>query len=84
LLYAGFVSTSLPAHVRAIAAAETHPLRLAILRPGYPPVAVAFPGDDDAGTAHIGCFVRGALDAETIVAIASIFFEPPPEMIAEK
>jgi GNAT superfamily N-acetyltransferase len=59
--------------VRAIAAADTHPLRLAVLRPGLPPEEAAFPGDDDPATAHFGAFVGGRL-----AGIASLYREPRP------
>jgi len=47
-------------------AAETHPLRLAVLRTGTPSNVVTFDGDDRPGTVHLG--VR---DGDTIVAVST-------------
>ncbi len=59
--------------VRLIAAAETLPLRLAVLRPGRPIETAQFRGDDDAVSRHLGLFHRGEL-----VGIASLFCVEPP------
>ena len=56
------------AQVRLITAAETLPLRLAILRPGRPVDSARFAGDDALDTYHFGAFRTGEL-----VAIASLF-----------
>jgi len=62
------------AQVRLITAAETMPLRLAILRPGRPIDSARFPGDDAPGTHHFGAFRNGDL-----VGIASLFTNEVPE-----
>ena len=54
--------------VRLITAAETIPLRSAVLRPGRPLSAAQFPGDDLPTTKHFGVFGDGKL-----VGIASLF-----------
>ena len=36
--------------------AALYDLRLRVLRPGFPPEAAIFPGDDDPGTVHLGAF----------------------------
>jgi ribosomal protein S18 acetylase RimI-like enzyme len=59
--------------VRPISAADTRPLRSAILRPGQPPHMLAYAGDDAPDTLHLGAFDNGEL-----VGIASIYREPPP------
>lgn len=45
-----------------------HDLRLRILRPGRPPEAAIFPGDDEATTTHIGAFLPDG----TCVGIATL------------
>ena len=60
--------------VRPISAAETWPLRLAVLRPGRPLAAAQFPGDDLPDTKHFGAFQGPAL-----VGIASLFRAEFPE-----
>src|SRR4051812_22631553 len=62
-----------PVEVRFIAAAETFPLRLAVLRPGRPIETAQFRGDDDAASRHLGLFRRGEL-----IGIASLFCVEPP------
>jgi GNAT superfamily N-acetyltransferase len=45
--------------VRRLTAADTpalHDLRLRVLRPGRPPEAAVFPGDEDPATVHLGAF----------------------------
>ena len=56
--------------VRTIDAAETRPLRMAVLRPGQPPETAVFPGDGDERTRHFGAFAGGRL-----VGIASVYAE---------
>lgn len=56
-----------------ITAADTIPLRSAILRPGYPVSDCTFPGDDDPLTFHAGAMLDGA-----IVSIASMYLESRP------
>ena len=60
--------------VRLITAAETWPLRQAVLRPGRPVAAAQFPGDDDSITKHFGAFGGGSL-----LGIASLFRAEMPE-----
>jgi GNAT superfamily N-acetyltransferase len=62
------------AEVRIITAAETWPLRLAVLRPGRPIEAAQFPGDDAATTRHFGAFREGRL-----LGIASLYLTEMPE-----
>jgi predicted GNAT family N-acyltransferase len=50
-----------------------------VLRPGRPFAETAFPGDEDAGTAHFGAF-RGA----ELVAVATLLDAPHPERPAER
>ena len=61
--------------VRPVPAATVHPLRGKVLRPGHPPEAAHFPGDDAAETIHLAGFLQGA---EAPVAVASLYREPPP------
>jgi GNAT superfamily N-acetyltransferase len=45
--------------VRRLTVADTpalHDLRLRVLRPGRPPEAAVFPGDEDPTTVHLGAF----------------------------
>lgn len=58
---------------RPITAAATHPLRLAVLRPGQPQETAAFPGDDAPAARHFGAFA-----GEELIGTASIYREPPP------
>lgn len=44
-----------------------------VLRPGQPPEASVYPGDEDPLTAHFGAF-----DDDEMFGAASIFREPPP------
>ena len=60
--------------VRPVTAAETRPLRAAVLRPGTPPERLVYPGDDHPEALHAGAFEGGRL-----VGIATIYPEPPPE-----
>jgi GNAT superfamily N-acetyltransferase len=59
--------------VRRITAAETHPLRMAVLRPGRPEAECEFPGDEHELTFHAGAELDGR-----IVSIASLYLEPRP------
>jgi predicted GNAT family N-acyltransferase len=54
--------------VRQISAAETVPLRHAVLRPGRPVETAYFAGDDLQSTAHFGAFRNGRL-----LCVASLF-----------
>lgn len=58
---------------RRITAAQTHPLRMSVLRPGRPEVECEFPGDDDELTFHAAAELDGR-----IVSIASMYLEPRP------
>jgi predicted GNAT family N-acyltransferase len=70
---------SSPNAVRRISAEQVRPLRQLVLRPGRPFAETAFPGDDDAGTAHFGAF-RGA----ELVAVATLLDVPHPERSVER
>ena len=59
--------------VRLIDAAATRDLRRRVLRPHQPPEAVVYPADDDRATRHLGFF-----DADTLLAVASLYVEPLP------
>lgn len=59
--------------VRPVNAADTGPLRAAVLRPGRPADESVYPGDDRTETLHAGAFEGGEL-----VGVASVFREPPP------
>lgn len=76
------MAAPIPVAVRTITAAETGPLRLAVLRPGQPPQTAVYPGDDAPGTYHLGAFdgaFDGACDATSeLVGIASLYAEPRP------
>lgn len=60
--------------VQQINAAETVPLRHAVLRPGRPVETALFPGDDLQSTKHFGAFRNGQL-----LCIASLFEAKLPE-----
>jgi predicted GNAT family N-acyltransferase len=60
--------------VRQITAAETVPLRHAVLRPGRSVETARFLGDDDETTKHFGAFRNGQL-----LCIASLFQAELPE-----
>lgn len=55
--------------VRAVGAAATWPLRLEVLRPGGPPAAAQFPGDDSPDTKHFGAFQGN----DQLVGVASLY-----------
>ncbi|MCW2921834.1 MAG: acetyltransferase [Thermoleophilia bacterium] len=59
--------------VQRISATQTHPLRMAVLRPGAPKAECEFPGDEDELTFHAGAELDGR-----IVSIASLYLEPRP------
>jgi GNAT superfamily N-acetyltransferase len=59
--------------IRRISEEETRPLRLAILRPGQPPSALSYRGDDGPDTLHVGAFRDGVQ-----VGVASVYREPKP------
>ncbi|HTS16370.1 MAG TPA: GNAT family N-acetyltransferase [Verrucomicrobiae bacterium] len=58
--------------IRQISAAETRPLRQAILRPHQRVEELVYPGDDQPETAHFGAFLDGKL-----IGIVSAYREPP-------
>ncbi|MDX1419627.1 MAG: GNAT family N-acetyltransferase [Rubricoccaceae bacterium] len=64
--------------VRPITAAETRPLRSSILRPGQPPGALVYPGDDHPQALHAGAF-----EGARLVGIATVHPEPPPAAYRE-
>ena len=59
--------------VRAITAAETRPLRHAVLRPGQSFEQTVYSRDDHPETVHLGAF-----DGDRLVAIASLYREGQP------
>ncbi len=59
--------------IRPVTAAETRPLRSAVLRPGQPPESLVYPGDEDPGTFHAGAVQDGE-----VVGIATVYPEPMP------
>jgi GNAT superfamily N-acetyltransferase len=62
-----------PVSVRAVEAAETRDMRARILRPGEPPEALAFPGDDDPLTLHVSAYL-----GDEQVGITSVYREQRP------
>ena len=60
--------------VEPVTAREVRPLRGAVLRPGQPPEALVYPGDDLPGALHAA--VRD--EDGSIVGVASIAPEPHP------
>lgn len=67
------------AAVRAIAAAETRPLRQRVLRPHQRIEELAWPGDDAPDTLHVGAVDESG----AIVGIASVYREARRGTIAE-
>jgi GNAT superfamily N-acetyltransferase len=59
--------------VRGATLAEVFPLRHAELRPGFPPDAARFDGDDEPTTRHFGAFLG---DAGALVGCASFMRRP--------
>lgn len=60
--------------IRPITAAQTRPLRHAVLRPFQPIEQLFYPGDEAPDSFHVGAFRSGE-----IVGIASVSRQPPPE-----
>ena len=58
--------------IHRIPAAETRPLRQAILRPHQRVEELAYPGDDSADAAHFGAFLH-----DELIGIASVYHEAP-------
>lgn len=61
-----------PGAVHELRAADTHALRRTVLRQGTPSTEVRLPGDDDAGTVHLG--IR---DADGAVVATSTWLRQP-------
>ena len=59
--------------IRRIDAADTRPLRYAILRPNQPFEATVYPLDEEPVTGHFGAFL-----GDRLVGIASVFREARP------
>ncbi len=57
--------------VRPIAGADTHPLRLLVLRNNSPTAVLVFDGDDEPTTVHLGAF-----HADELVGIATFLHRP--------
>lgn len=56
-----------------LSAAETRPLRHAVLRPHQPITACVYPGDEAPTTGHFGVY-----EGQTLIGVASVFEEAPP------
>lgn len=67
-----FIPMNNSLEIRRITAAETRPLRQALLRQGVPQDQLVFPGDEDPDALHVGAFLAGEH-----VGIGSIFCQPP-------
>jgi len=67
--------TTLRWRVVEVSAADTHPLRAAVLRTGTPSDAVVLPGDDASGVVHLG--IRGD-DGELVAVSTWLPAAPPP------
>jgi len=63
---------------RLLTAAETHPLRLLVLRPGGTLADVDFANDATEGAFHLGIEANGGL-----IAVGSFYPEPHPALIAQ-
>ncbi len=59
--------------IRRIDAADTRPLRHAILRPNQPFEATVYPLDDEPTSGHLGVFL-----GDRLVGVASVFNETHP------
>jgi GNAT superfamily N-acetyltransferase len=59
--------------IEQVSAARTHPLRNRILRPHQTLEEMAWPGDDDAESAHFA-----AVDGDEVIGTASVLRETPP------
>jgi GNAT superfamily N-acetyltransferase len=64
--------------IRPIPAADTRPLRQAVLRPGKTLEELVYPGDDDPRGVHLGAYD----DAGRLVGIASVFPDVAPHHLA--
>jgi len=61
--------------IRAIQAQQTHTLRHFVLRPHQPMAEMAYPGDDDPETRHLGAFAQ-----DNLIGVISLYLEPMPEL----
>ena len=59
--------------IRTISAAQARAVRHAVLRPNWHIEDNIYPGDDEESTFHVGMF-----DGTSLVGVASVFNEPPP------
>jgi ribosomal protein S18 acetylase RimI-like enzyme len=64
--------------IRPIPAEMTHDLRHRVLRPHQPLAEMAYPGDDDPGTFHLGAFPAGGVGGAVPLGIVSMYAEPMP------
>lgn len=60
--------------LRDVPAEAVRPLRSEVLRPGVPPEQLVYPGDDHPDALHVGAY-----EGDTLVGIATVYPEPPPE-----
>jgi GNAT superfamily N-acetyltransferase len=67
------IRSAAPLAVRKIPHRQTRPLRQRVLRPHQREEALFFPGDDAPDALHVGGFLE-----EALVAVASLYREPPP------
>jgi len=58
---------------RPVPVADVHPLRMAVLRPGRPPGASAYPGDDDPLACHVAVRV-----GTEVVSVGTVFPDRAP------
>ena len=61
--------------IHSVSAANTRPLRHAILRPNQPIDACVYPGDDAPDSFHLG--IRD--ERSNLIAVASFYREPTPD-----
>jgi len=61
------------APVRPVDVAVVHPLRMSVLRPGRPPGASAYAGDDDPRACHVAVY-----DGDEVVSVGSVFPDTAP------
>jgi GNAT superfamily N-acetyltransferase len=61
-----------PPVIRPIDAAATRPLRRRILRPGQAEHELAYPGDDEADSLHVGAF-----SGSELLGVASVYRQSP-------
>ena len=59
--------------IHPVPARVTYPLRQRVLRPHQRLDQVAFPGDDDSGSAHFAAFADGG-----VAGVVSVLRQPPP------